>query len=213
MIISVLKNVAKIKSRDGSIFEVNLSDHIVRIPARDGTGGTTVGVFDFGKLLLNGEIPRNTSADEATSALYIIRRKWMDCPEKHLAISIIMRYLADKREERRDDAVMKLVELYGVDRAKKLSAGVRKHAFWFPAFYMREEPVAKCVVYLVDNCRGCAGACQWTPSSREAALRFVSTATNSKSAVGFRQLINSLNIAESRIRPIFDIAKYLEKIS
>ena len=142
--------------------------------------------------------------------LRYITRKWLDCPEKNRAVSILMKFLGDKREERRDDAVMKLVELYGVDVAKKLSAGVRKHVFWFPAFYMREEPVAKVVLYLLDKCSGAASSCQWTPSTIATACRFMMTATNSKNAVGFRQLIQNLGIAESRIRPIFDIVKYLE---
>ena len=76
MIISVIKNVATIKGIDGQTFKVDLNNKIVRVPVRDGTGDSMMSVFDFGTLLLENKIAPCTTADEATSAKYLIQRKW-----------------------------------------------------------------------------------------------------------------------------------------
>lgn len=211
MILSVLNNVARIKGYDDNVFEVNLADKRIMVPCRDGSGNKMPSIFDFGELLLNGKISSLATADEATSAMFRIRRTWNDSPEKSRALDILSKFLTGKRQERRDDIVIKLVELYGADRARKLSIGVRTHKFWFPIFYMREEGVANCVKYLLDDCTGVASTCQWTPSSKKSAIEVVSMyCSSSKKSVGFRQLLEKSGLAENRIKPVFDIARYLE---
>lgn len=210
MIISSANDKVLIAAKDGTRFEADMKGTVVMVPARDGSGGTVPGVFNFGRLILENKISSVTTADEATSALHIIKRNWPTCQEKYRAIGIIVRFLSDKREERRDDAVMKLVELYGVKRAKKLSEAVRKHRFWFPAFYMRETAVADVVKYLLDSCPGCAGSTQWSPNNKNTAEHVVSMYCDSKKLGGFKKLMNASTIDESRIQPIFDIAKFLE---
>ena len=210
MIISHVNNVVKVRANDGQVFNVPTGKTTVMVPMRGTGGGKMPGIFDFGRLLIEDRVPNITTADEASAAIYIIRKSWPQCQEKQRAIEQLIRFIEDKREERRDMAVMQLVELYGIERAKKLSEAVRKHVFWFPAFYMREENVAKVIKYLLDECPGAAGSCQWTPSNVSGAEHVVSAFTSSKKLGGFRSLMRSCAIPENRIRPIFDIARYLE---
>ena len=158
MICSTINDQVIIKTSTGDKFVIPTAGVFVDVPTRDGTGGSMRRWFNMKELLLKNRVDPRTAADEASGALRLCH-EWLDCPEKSLAIRTIKQFLDSKREERRDETLLIMAELYGRDIASKLSKGVREHQFFFPCYYLKEAGFAKIVVNLYKNFTGCASAC------------------------------------------------------
>lgn len=209
MICSTVDDKVIIKTATGDKFAIPTIGVFVDVPTRDGTGGSMRRWFNMKELLLKNRVDPRTTADEASGALRICH-EWLDCPEKSLAIRTIKSYLDSKREERRDETLLIMAELYGRDIASKLSKGVREHQFFFPCYYLKEAGFAKIVVNLYKNFTGCASACYFPPNSKESALKVCEMFGGSKCVCWMRSALQTTKLAEDRIKAVFETVKYLE---
>ena len=228
MICSTINDQVIIKTNTGDKFVIPTAGVFVDVPTRDGTGGSMRRWFNMKELLLKNRVDPRTTADEASGALRICH-EWLDCPEKSLAIRTIKQFLDSKREERRDETLLIMAELYGRDIASKLSKGVRERKFFFPCYFLKEAGFAKIVVNLYRNftgcasaCQlkivvnlyrnftGCASACQFPPKNSSSAIRVCEIFGGSKCTCWMRDALRTTKLADDRIKAAFETVKYLE---
>lgn len=209
MICSTVDDKVIIKTATGDKFAISTIGVFVDVPTRDGTGNTMRRWFNMKELLLKNRVDPRTTADEASGALRICH-EWLDCPEKSLAIRTIKQFLDSKREERRDETLLIMAELYGRDIASKLSRGVRERKFFFPCYFLKEAGFAKIVVNLYRNFTGCASACQFPPKNSSSAIRVCEIFGGSKCTCWMRDALRTTKLADDRIKAAFETVKYLE---
>ena len=209
MICSTINDQVIIKTNTGDKFVIPTAGVFVDVPTRDGTGGSMRRWFNMKELLLKNRVDPRTTADEASGALRICH-EWLDCPEKSLAIRTIKQFLDSKREERRDETLLIMAELYGRDIASKLSKGVRERKFFFPCYFLKEAGFAKIVVNLYRNFTGCASACQFPPKNSTSAIRVCEIFGGSKCTCWMRDALRTTKLADDRIKAAFETVKYLE---
>ena len=194
---------------EGERFSIKAGWTFVKVPTRDGTGGTKHALFDMERLFLKGHVRPGTTADEAFAAMKLIRTLPC-CQETSRAIFVIKKYLDRCREQRRDQSVAEMTELYGAEVATKLSRGYRDKAFSFPGYYLRETGFAHVVCDLIGQWPGLSGMVYKTPRTFEQAIHACYNSKGSKCSVWMRKTLESNLVAEDRIGPIFDTVRYIE---
>ena len=146
-------NIYTFKAKDGSKFELKLGWQSIRVPTRDGSETWKHSIFDLKTLILNHKVAVGTTADEAFAALRFLQ----DLPETdelNHAINILRQYLSDTRQRRTNDYLLTMVELYGREIGTVLFTAVGKHAFTFPAFYLRNKSTADLVLKITEKFPG-----------------------------------------------------------
>lgn len=198
-----------IETPEGERFSIKTGWTHVKVPTRDGTGRTKGALFDMESLFLKGHVRTGTTADEAFAAMKLIR-EMPRCLETSRAVFVIKKYLDSCREQRRDQSIAVMTELYGAEVATKLSRGYRDKAFRFPGYYLRETGFAKVVCDLIDQWSGLSVMVYKTPRTFEQAIHACYNSKGSKCAVWMRKTLESNLVAEDRIGPIFDTVRYIE---
>lgn len=198
-----------IETPDGERFSIKAGWTRVSVPTRDGTGSTKMALFDMERLFRTGQVRTGTTADEAFAAMKLIR-EMPRCQETARAIFVIKRYLDVLREQRRDQSIAVMTELYGASIATKLSRGYRDKAFRFPGYFLRETGFAHIVCELLNQWPGMSVMVYRTPTTFKQAVHACYNSKGSKCSVWMDKTLKRNVVAENRIGPIFDTVKYLE---
>ena len=209
MICSVHKDRMLIKASNGDKFYVQLGLQPVEVPRRDGTGEYKTTMFDMTMLMLKGCVRDGTSADTAAGALKLLGT-YPECPEINMACRIIKRFLDSQRERRRDETILTMAALYGQHNTLKISEGIRNHQFDFPVWYLKETGFAKAVNTLITEYPGTASAMAFAPWQFSQLQRACAIFGGSVCSHKMKVLFETLHLDESRIKPVFEVAKFLE---
>ncbi len=197
MKIDYKRNEATFPTDDGEIFAVKLG--IYKVP-----GG---GIFNWKLFIDKNEIWAATSADDARGALSTIE-SWPSFPETSGFIDQLTQWIENESIRKKMMYRDIMVSLYGNKIGLYLYKAVAHHRFSMASHHLRDEAVAKLLLWLVDSASGLAETAWPTPYSSATAVRSCTATTKYKAmASEIKELTSGLS--QDQIRAAFIAARLI----
>lgn len=198
------------RTKDGNRFEMKIRYIIhIFVPSRDGTETMHRTIFDLKTLLFKHKVAFGTTADEAFAAIKYLRTL-PPTDEFDGCIAILQQFLNDNRRDRKQDYLIRMVELYGREIGATLFTAIGKREFRFPAFHLREEATAKFVKNVLDNYPGVASSTKHIDRF-ESLVAMCHRCGGSKFSSMVRKTVDENPCMKFRIDSALQAAKYIEQ--
>lgn len=195
-------------TKDRERFELKLGYIPVFVPSRDGCLELHETLFDLRSLLRDRKVAYGTTSDEAFAAIKYLR-SLPPTDEFDLAINDLKAFLDSKRNQRKNEYLIKMIDLYGSENGLTLFNAIKERQFRFPAFQLRENATANLINRIMKEFPGASSGYHHTSNYRSI-LDQAHRLGGSKFRSMLVKVVEQTPLMEQRLDTAIQAVKYLE---